>query len=338
MENFILGCYSNKKTSLPNAKGKGISIVSFDSELGLLQDEKIIENVDNPSYLFLNKDTGELYSCSERFDQFGEISIIDLKTLKVKNKISSKGIGTCYICYDEKMNRLIWTNYQSGDIGSYNLLSKKEDYLKFKGSSVNKERQESSHPHCIEFFQDTILIADLGCDCIHVLNRKNDSLEFVRDIQTPLGYGPRHMLINDNKLFVICELIAKLLVYKFDSKTNNWILEEELDNEEKSLMKIAQPAAIKKGKYNVYTTSNRSSNGLRQFKSTNNNHLTEMNTLRLKGEGPRDLCFSKDGRYILIPMQDSNWIEVYPVDLDGKICNELSSIFKTGTPVCVINY
>jgi 6-phosphogluconolactonase len=338
MEKFFIGCYSDKKTSLANAKGKGISVVTLDCKLGTLREEKIIENVDNPSYLFLNKNRGELYSCSERFNQFGVISIIDLETLKVKDSVSSKGIGTCYICYDEKNNSLIWTNYQSGDIGSFNLVSRKEDYLKFNTHGVNKERLESSHPHFIEFFQDTILITDLGCDCIHVLNRTSDRLICVRDIKTPKGYGPRHMCISDNKMFVICELIPKLLVYKYEFKTENWLLEEELDNEEKALMDVAQPAAIKKGKNNIYTTSNRFSNGLRQFEFSCNEHINAINTLRLKGEGPRDLCFSKNGRFVLVPMQDSNWIEVYPVDIDGKICDEIASVFKTGTPVCVINY
>lgn len=338
MEKFFIGCYSDSKTSLPNAKGKGISIISLDSELGVLKEEQIIEDVDNPSYLFLNKDREELYACSERFNKFGEISIIDLNLMKVKKRVSSKGLATCYVCYDEKKDRLIWTNYLSGDIGSYNLITKKEDYLKFKGSSINEERQESSHPHFVEFFHNTILISDLGCDCIHILNRESDELEFVSDIKTPLGYGPRHMLVNGNKLFVICELVPKLLVYLYDDKTNNWLLEEELDNEEKTLMKIAHPAALKMGKNNIYTTSNRFSNGLTQFRFSNNSQLSEVKNLRLQGDGPRDFCFSKDGRYVLVPMQDSNCIEVYPVDFDGMIYGELFYVFKTGTPSCVINY
>lgn len=337
MEKFFVGCYSDKETSLPNAKGKGISLVSFDNERGLLKEEAVIESVDNPSYLFLNKQRNELYACSERFNEDGEISVIDLDTLNIKSTVSSKGLATCYVCYDEYKERLIWTNYLSGDIGSYNLSTKKEEYLKFSGKSINEERQEGPHPHFVEFYNDYILICDLGCDCIHILDRNSDGLSEIGKINTPKGYGPRHLVIRDDKLYVLCELIAKLLVYKFDEANNSWILEEEFNSEEDSLMDKAHPAAIKLFKGNIITTSNRFSDGLRQF-IIKDDKVSILNTVRLNGENPRDFCFSKDENWVLVPYQDSDCIEIYPVDSDGKINKNLATVYNTGTPVCVIQY
>ena len=219
MEKFFVGCFTDSKTALPYSCGKGISIVSLDTELGILKEEKDLAKIENPAYLNINKEKNELYAATERFREIGEISIVNLDSLEVKYKVSSMGISTCYVCYDEVKNRLIWTNYKSGDIASLDLTKKHLHYIKLEGSSINKERQESPHPHFVGFHKNTILIADLGCDCILVIDRNSDSLDIINEIKTPLGYGPRHMIVNDNRLYVLCELKAKLLVYNYDSKT-----------------------------------------------------------------------------------------------------------------------
>jgi 6-phosphogluconolactonase len=337
MEKFYIGCYSNKETSLPNAKGKGLSVVSLDSKTGVLTEDRVVENVDNPEYLYLNKERGELYVASERFTEFGEISILDSETLDVKYRVSSRGLSTCYVCFDETTDRLLWCNYATGNICYHNLDDGKEGNLQLEGSSINKERQSSPHPHFVALFKNTIMVSDLGCDLIHILDRDSDDLKIIGDIETPKGYGPRHMLIKSNRLYVICELIPKLLIYTYDSKSKSWQFEQELDNEKEAKMNVSNPAAIKMGKHNVLTTSNRFSDTLRQFKFFEDDKVVDMKTIKLGGKCPRDICFSKDGRWILVPLQDSDCIEVYHIDTDGMIEDKLVSVFETGTPVCAIN-
>jgi 6-phosphogluconolactonase len=336
MEKFFVGCFTDSKTALPYSSGKGISIVSLDTKLGILKEEKLLGKIENPAYLNINKDKNELYAATERFSEIGEIVIVKLDSLEVKSKVSSMGISTCYVCYDEVKDRLIWTNYKSGDFASYDLINNNIHYSKFEGSSINKERQESPHPHFVGFHKDTVLIADLGCDCIHVLDRNSDSLDSITEIKTPLGYGPRHMIVTDNRLYVLCELKAKLLVYNYDSKNSSWSLVQELDTEEPQFMDISAPAAIKKSN-NIITVSNRFSNSLRQFK-IEEDKCSVLNTVRLQGKVPRDFCYSKDGDYVLVALQDSNSIELYSVASNGEIEQEPLSIFDTGTPVCIKNY
>lgn len=335
MEKFLIGCFTDSKSASKNYVGKGISVLSLDKKNGLLIEEAL-HDIENPGYLNLDKMHNKLYVCIERSSEVGEIAILDSNTFEVESQFTSFGLSTCYICYDEVKNRILWTNYTSGDMASYDLLTKESHYLKLEGSSINEERQKSPHPHFVGFYKDTILVTDLGCDCIHVLDRKSNELDIIEDIETPKGYGPRHFIIENDTMYVLCELKAKLLVYTYDNNKSTWNLVQEIDTESPDLFDIAAPAAIKRSG-DVITVSNRFSDTLRQFRIEKDG-CSVINTLKLEGKNPRDFNYSKNGDFILVALQDTNSIELYSVNSEGLLDSKPLSVFTTGTPVCVKNY
>jgi len=338
MEKFIVGSYSDNKTSIPTACGAGLSIISLDDTKGTLSIDYQTNEIDNPSYFYINKKTDELYICSERCTVDGEITVYDYKNKIIKKQFSSNGKATCHVNYDDLTKTIYYTNYLSGDIGLYHLDTEEDDYYQFKGKSINKERQESPHPHCLIFHKNEIFVSDLGTDLIYIFDRTISNFLLKETIQVPKGYGPRHLLTFNNHLYVVCELNSIILNYSYDQASENWVLIQECATEMSELMNISNPAALKvveKKDYRIITVSNRFSNGLRQFKVKKDGNLHFIKDIRLEGVCPRDFCFSKDGKWVLVAEQDSNFIELYKVNDEGIIEDQLVSTLKINTPVCI---
>ena len=64
------------------------------------------------------------------------------------------------------------------------------------GSSLNNQRQQSSHPHSSVFSEDgkILFVADLGTDFVYYYDFAGDKLEHVKDKSIKMvGSGPRHL-------------------------------------------------------------------------------------------------------------------------------------------------
>ncbi|KAF9461856.1 Lactonase, 7-bladed beta-propeller-domain-containing protein [Collybia nuda] len=92
------------------------------------------------------------------------------------------------------------------------------DTIQLSGSSVNHERQESSHPHQIFFHHphNEVLVPDLGADLVRRYEIAGDgSLVQIGAIAYAPGSGPRHVVAYDGDLYTLLELTSGLTRHRF---------------------------------------------------------------------------------------------------------------------------
>lgn len=125
-------------------------------------------------------------------------------TLNVQNgeytQVTGVGETPCYLqLFDD--THLVCANYGSGSVSA----------IKLDGGKVNevastlelpakprlgakKERQDKSHPHSIQPWDERLLVADLGTDSIHQVTLEDDELRLDGQFaELPAGAGPRHV-------------------------------------------------------------------------------------------------------------------------------------------------
>lgn len=83
------------------------------------------------------------------------------------------------------------------------LLAASPSRIKLEGSSINPERQESSHPHQIFYHpHGEVLVPDLGVDLVRRYKiTDNGSLLHAANIPYTPGGGPRHVAFHGASLY-----------------------------------------------------------------------------------------------------------------------------------------
>jgi 6-phosphogluconolactonase (cycloisomerase 2 family) len=198
-------------------------------------DGKCNISLQNPSFI---KYSNNLLFCIEEA-QNGSLLAYDTTTQTIKYKIPIP-----WPCSISTTPVLIATaNYSSSSITICTASLVKVFERRFDGSSISP-RQQSSHPHEVYFDGDIMYVPDLGMDCIHLIlippqyrgigdlqssdgiqyqvnttdtiqSRSSDDVQdFVEldSIQITPGYGPRHMLVIGNLIYLVAELVSHLVI------------------------------------------------------------------------------------------------------------------------------
>ena len=220
-----------------NKQSEGIYAFRFDASTGKLTPLGLAAEATSPSFLAVHPNHKFLYSVIEvnafGGQKAGAISAfsIDLKTSKLKflNTVSALGTSPCHVSVDKTGKDVLVANYD----GSVAVLPVNDDgslrdasaFIQHTGSSVNKERQEAPHAHCIFTSPDNhfALAADLGLDEVLVyrfdpargsLTPNNPPFG-----KTPPGSGPRHFAFHPSGRFVyvINEIKCTLSTFSYDA-------------------------------------------------------------------------------------------------------------------------
>jgi len=101
------------------------------------------------------------------------------------------------------------------------------------GHGPNKDRQDHSHCHQVQFYQGYLYVIDLGTDTINVYryNDTNGEIHLNGDrIETRPGAGPRHLLFHPDKplAFVANELDSTTNVYRTDATIGKFELQQTI--------------------------------------------------------------------------------------------------------------
>jgi len=132
----------------------------------------------NPAFLAVHPNRSFLYAVSDiGSDNANEGWVtsfrVDVETglLTVLNRASSGGGGGCHLALDKTGRTLLVANYFSGSIAAIPVqddgrLGEPISLIRHYGSSVNRARQPSPHPHAVVISPDDqfILVPDLGLD------------------------------------------------------------------------------------------------------------------------------------------------------------------------------
>jgi 6-phosphogluconolactonase len=347
-EFFLVGSYTERDRWIPDARGKGISFISLNTATGALCCLKEWGGIKNPSNMCMYGEN--LLVCSELFDEDGSLCFMRINRRKdsvipelVETKrVLSAGKAVCHAFVDPLNGSVSFCAYLSGFLGC--MLDSEQNYktVRYEGSGPNTDRQKAPHPHQAVMHEERLFVSDLGSDKIWVHDKRSTSNGHTKSIAVPAGYGPRHLVFHPsmNIFYLACELLPRVLTYRYCFETDEWEMIEEVTSEDAEYIRKAGPAAIKIHPGGGHLlVSNRYSDGIRVFRIDGKGGLLFSQDIRLAGKCPRDFALSRDGKWLIAAMQDSHEILAYEItQKDGTVRTAPSNRLETGSPSWVIPY
>ncbi|ERJ60569.1 lactonase family protein [Sphingobacterium paucimobilis] len=336
---FYVGTYTSPTGS------KGVQLYDFEVHTG----KSVFSNtipMDNPS--FLARKGQVLYAVNENNE--GRLTAIDLENNTIIGALPTKGAHPCHVAISPTQPVAVVSNYTGGSLLLVSLkedgsLDREEDFIQFKGSSVNKDRQSGSHVHSAFFSADgsKLFVSDLGADLIYIygVEQKGDgySLHRIDSIPTPKGTGPRHVVVSDDArcVYAVLELTGEVAV--FHEKDSRWVNTQILPIYAEGFVGEHGGADIKiskDGKF-IYATNRGDANVVASYQVKKDKTLHLKSILSTGGNSPRNLNISEDDSRVFITNQISNQITVFKRNKHtGALEAEKSAWVDVSKPVCLI--
>lgn len=343
---LIIGTYTQNQD-------KGLYVYSFNSKTGELTFESNTENINNPSYLVINKVGNKVYSVDE--DNNGGVNSFnfnkDSGKLSFINSQKVNGQHPCYIILSDDEKHLMTANYSSGNlsvlpINNDGSIAPLKQLIQHTGSSVDKSRQNNAHAHSIINSPNGNLMfaSDLGTDKIYTYQyqpEEQDVLKVVEraSINVKPGSGPRHFIFNKkgNIAYLIEELNATISVYSYENQ------------ELKEFQRVDMNAADFNGKNGaadihlshdgkfLYASNRGTANDISIFKvNQKNGLLNRIGSQSTGGKNPRNFAIDPTDKFLLVANQSTNDVIVFSRNKKSGLLKETGQKISLGTPVCLV--
>ena len=339
-------------------KSEGIYLYRLDLASGELRHVGTTKGIVNPSFLTLAPNRRYLYAVNE-VDQFAERKsggvssfAVDQKTgeLRLLNQQASLGANPCYVDVDASGRFVLIANYTGGNVTVFPVhrdggLGESTDTKQYQGSSVNRERQEGPHAHCI-MLDPTNRFAyscDLGTDRIMIFrfDARNGKLLPAEQpwVQVKPGSGPRHLAFDHSGryVFVLNELHSTVTVFRRDPEHGNLQELQTLTTLPRDFTGANTGADIHlspDGRF-VYC-SNRGHDSIAIFRiDPRNGALTALGHESTRGLTPRNFAIDPTGTFLLVANQKSDNIVVFRLDQTTGRLSATGQMAQVPAPVCL---
>lgn len=353
---FAIGSYNQTGSPVRRVSDEGISLVEFDTESGEMHRLSSHTDILNPSYLAWDDESRRLYAVSEDLESAGEVHVFALSgDYKLRNLFSAPGPGVsaCHIAIDMNRDLVFSAAYIDGRVQARRLTSDGFENpiaeLQLIGNGPNTQRQASPHAHQVVIDKQSgyALVCDLGSDRVWGLNLQDLTGSPSSVWEAPGGNGPRHLVIDpaSQMIIVLCELIPNLflLARRGDDTLTGFETVQELKTTSGDFPGNAQPAAIKiHPSGHSIAVSNRGVNTISVFKVRRDTGQEDMSLVHIdefesRGQTPRDIEFSPDGRWLLIANQDSHEIHCRQFNAEtGEPESSWGPFLAVKVPACVL--
>ena len=242
-------------------------------------------------------------------------------------------------------------NYTGGNVSVFPVkpdgsLAETSDMVQHQGSSVNKERQEGPHAHCIELDAANryAFAVDLGLDKVMIYNfdAKSGKLSPNKEpfVQLKPADGPRHLTFHPSGkyAYVINELSNTVTAFTYVKATGK-------------LKEIQTVSTLPKDFSGANTTaevvispsckflygSNRGHDSIVSFAiDQNTGKLSFIEHVPTQGKDPRHFTIDPSGTFLLVANQHSDTIVSFRIDsVTGKL-SSTGHVAQVPTPVCLV--
>jgi 6-phosphogluconolactonase (cycloisomerase 2 family) len=175
----------------------------------------------SPSFVIKHPEGPWLFAVTEgNPGQVASLALADDGSLSLLDARDTTGsVGNCHLALTTDGGHLVAVGYGSGTTSSFAVgpaarLSEQLDLLTFAGSGPDPDRQRTPHAHQVVPDGSELLVCDLGSDQIHRLrvDHVGHLSRSAPPITLPEGTGPRHLVLVEDHLVVVCELSAELWV------------------------------------------------------------------------------------------------------------------------------
>lgn len=339
-------------------KSEGIYLYRLNLASGELKHAGTTKGVVDPSFLALDSRRRYLYAVNEVTEfggkQSGAVSAfaVDRKTgsLRFLNQQPSLGGAPCYVTVDATDRFVLVANYLGGNVSVLPVrddgsLGEATDVQQFAGSSINRERQEAPHAHCILLDNTNrhAYACDLGTDKI-MLYRFDEKFGKLIPNEAPFvsvkaGAGPRHLTFHPRNRYAYVANELDLTVTAFEHEQAKGTLKElqTVSTLPDGLTAASTSADIHvspDGKF-LYI-SNRGHDRLAAFKiDARNGRLSLIAHTPTQGKTPRNFTIDPTGAFLLVANQNSDSIVTFRIDKQTGRLTPTGHVAEVPSPVCL---
>src|SRR5436190_8383194 len=339
-------------------KSEGIYLYRLNLASGELKHVATTKGVTNPSFLTLTTNRGYLYAVNEVEDFAGSKSgavsafAVDQRTgdLRLLNQQASLGANPCYVEVDASSRFVLIANYTGGNVTVLPIqrdgsLGEATDMKQFQGSSINRDRQEASHAHCIVLdpTNQFAYSCDLGTDKIMIFRFDPRSGKLLPKsqpwVQVKPGAGPRHLAFDSagKYIFVLSELHSTITSFARDPVKGSLRELQTLTTLPKDFTGTNTGADIHvspNGRF-LYC-SNRGHDSIAAFAiNPRGGHITFISHESTRGMTPRNFAIDPTGAFLLVANQKSDSIVVFRLDQTTGRLNATGQVAQVPAPVCL---
>ena len=344
--------------SYTTGKSEGIYLYRLNLSTGELRHVATTKGVVNPSFLALAPNRRYLYAVNEVGDFAGKKSgavsafAVDQLTgeLRLLNQQASLGADPCYVDVDAAGKFVLIANYTGGNVTVFPVtsdgsLGEATDIKQARGSSVNRERQEGPHAHCIVLDRDNRFAysCDLGTDKIMIFRFDPQNGKLLPNeppwVQVKAGAGPRHLAFHPGgkSLFVVNELHSTVSTFALDSGKGSLKELQTLSTLPADFKGTSWSADIHvsaDGRF-VYC-SNRGHDSIAIFAvNPRSGLLTMVGHESTRGKIPRNFAIDPSGGFLLVANQKSDSIVVFRLDQKTGRLKSTGQVVEVPSPVCL---
>lgn len=341
-------------------KSKGIYVSRFDAGSGKLAPVELAVETTSPSFLAVHPNGKFLYAVGEISNyggrRAGVVSAFAIEPadgrLGLLNQQSSMGAGPCHLVVDASGKAVLVANYGGGSVAALRLkadgrLGEATAFVQHKGASVNQQRQQGPHGHCIvaDPANRFALACDLGLDQVLVYRFDPAQASLVAheppSASLKPGSGPRHMAFHPSGRFayVINEILCTMTAFAYDAARG------EL-KEVQTLSTLPEDETVKAGystaEVEVHPTgrflygSNRGHDTIVVFAiDSTKGTLKPLEHVSTQGKIPRSFGIDPTGAWLLAANQNSNTVVVFRIDPKTGQITPAGQVLEVGSPVCV---
>ncbi len=342
------------------AAGENGAIHAYRLEIatGALRPLQRTSDMENPFFMALSPDGEHLYAIHAPGKFGGKenefVSAYDIVgqsgKLKLLNRQSALGAAACYLDVDATGKSVLAANYLTGSVAALPVqddgsLGPAASFIQHEGSSVNPQRQEGPHAHCIVVSPDNrfVFAADLGLDKVLAYRLDPAAAQLTANqqpfVRTAPGAGPRHLTFHPNGryVYVINELANSVTL--FDYQTDSGILLERqgiptLPADFSGVSHCADLKITPDGRF-LYGT-NRGHDSIAAYRIGDDGQLTLLAIEPSLGKGPQNLAITSGGELLLCANLPSNEVVVFRIDAKTGGLSALGQPTALPSPSCIM--
>jgi 6-phosphogluconolactonase len=341
-----------------SGKSEGIYLYRLNLRSGELKHAATTKGVKDPSFLTVAPNRRYLYAVNEVEEFAGKKSgalsafAVDRRTgeLRLLNQQPSLGGSPCYVVVDRTGGFVLVANYLGGNVAvlpvrSDGSLGEATDVKQDQGSSINRERQEGPHAHCVVLDPANrfAYACDLGTDKIMIFrfDKRRGKLipNAVPWVTAKPGAGPRHLVFHPTGkyAYVINELHATITAFAHDRVAGHLQEVETVPTLPVDFSGANTSADIHvspDGRF-VYS-SNRGHDSIAAFKvNSRNGKLTFIAHESTAGKNPRNFAIDPTGAFLLVANQKSDSIVVFRREVKTGRLSATGHVAEVPSPVCL---
>ena len=325
MQRLLIGTYTD-------AASQGIYRAEFNPQTGKLSEAELIIEVDNPSYLALDKPKALLYAVSEGGDD--ESSALNAyrydattDNYTLLSRQATMGASPCYVALHD--GYAYTANYTGGSLTAFKLQS--DGSLGEPQLKQFSTPEVQSHIHGIFEAADgkSIYVTDLGRDAVYEIEAP---LTLRHTTHIEKGSGPRHMVVAKKMAYLINEYSGKVTQLK-ESRGGLEVV-GSFASDSVGGRGSADIHLSPDGRF-LYASNRLKADGVSTFEVKKDGSLQKI-VYTDTGIHPRNFNLTPNGRYLLVAERDSDQIEIFERDAKSGKLRPTGKSIALSMPVCLI--